>query len=759
MAEFIFCQYQAKFMLLRRYQEIWYPIVYWAVVPDQVFTTPTGNFLLSFPQGYVAMTFCNGGLHCGLCQNDNGTTCEQVCLKEDNGTFCGCFSGYELAGKSCVDINECEEIPNVCPSKTTCHNYRGTYKCIDDQCNKYGHLCQFYCTNTVLGWNCTCPEGYRTSSISWTLCEVVDECASLEVMNGCGNNSFCTRSAGSTYSYCSYMVSMEDSHLPPLPPIQIDRYQRRFEMGFDFKISHFFLYKNRLLLITEWGNFELVRTICYYYSPEGDIFHNVSSSEQFVTSKVSGATLNDKLIVIMWENFTVTFYKFVGPGCEWVYYTELYVGFNILSNIGPIKPTLALIGEMFIVSVPTVNSSPQYQTHVFACYSKKDYVFIQRLDGKAYTSLDGLWSLLVWGEDDSYETGGQEFDLLDSMDGNSSVPLIDRDKNLKFYSFSRTKLTYFLQRTLKIFVHDLVYSEKFLVVYNAHENYLSIYNVQEISLAFVKRVVLDFKVRSLNFYGTVVVLLHEGTPTISAYNCETLLFLPSLRLPNLSDQSFLLLQVNVLSKRFLVFASDTTQGMHYGTLLYSFFVGCYYPYFHDNDCNRTCFEELSQSEELWYYKTCSPHSIQPQCPTGYTMIVNGKCTDIDECSPETEPPVCSHYCTNYPGTYTCACHEGYLLFTDRHSCIQEVQLNKSTILSPIQGSHLFGYHTEIFLEKLFISDPYLDKGVIYVFRKDGVGDWKLESTVIPPSEMDVQMFGYFFQVNPFKLAVGISMNS
>lgn len=41
-------------------------------------------------------------------------------------------------------------------------------------------------------------------------------------------------------------------------------------------------------------------------------------------------------------------------------------------------------------------------------------------------------------------------------------------------------------------------------------------------------------------------------------------------------------------------------------------------------------------------------------------------TDIDECK-AAEPPICSHICQNFPGSYNCSCHHGYKL-TDNGKC-------------------------------------------------------------------------------------------
>ncbi|CAL1588509.1 unnamed protein product [Knipowitschia caucasica] len=78
------------------------------------------------------------------------------------------------------------------------------------------------------------------------------------------------------------------------------------------------------------------------------------------------------------------------------------------------------------------------------------------------------------------------------------------------------------------------------------------------------------------------------------------------------------------------------------------------------------------------------------CPTGFYLVDNKRCEDIDECA---NPDTCSQICINQVGSYKCQCEEGYqvdpatkackaigtiayLFFTNRHE-VRKMTLDKS----------------------------------------------------------------------------------
>ncbi|XP_072400002.1 uncharacterized protein [Diabrotica undecimpunctata] len=61
------------------------------------------------------------------------------------------------------------------------------------------------------------------------------------------------------------------------------------------------------------------------------------------------------------------------------------------------------------------------------------------------------------------------------------------------------------------------------------------------------------------------------------------------------------------------------------------------------------------------------NSMVNKCEEGYSLNERGECTDIDECSPSTNP--CSDICENTAGSYICSCAVGFKLNSaDPHTC-------------------------------------------------------------------------------------------
>ncbi|KAK2588211.1 hypothetical protein KPH14_004248 [Odynerus spinipes] len=65
------------------------------------------------------------------CDQERGG-CEQVCEDTPTGAKCSCFDGFRInATNSCIDVNECDNVPRICPEDTNCENTVGSYKCIN----------------------------------------------------------------------------------------------------------------------------------------------------------------------------------------------------------------------------------------------------------------------------------------------------------------------------------------------------------------------------------------------------------------------------------------------------------------------------------------------------------------------------------------------------------------------------------------------------------------------------------------------------
>ncbi|XP_070175366.1 fibrillin-3-like [Littorina saxatilis] len=97
------------------------------------------------------------------CETKGLSVCQMTCLNTYGSFECGCQAGYRLQsdGRSCIDINECQE-------KTS--------------------NCQQICTNTVGGYQCGCEDGF-TLEDSGKTCKQVDKymapCMLSECTQGC----------------------------------------------------------------------------------------------------------------------------------------------------------------------------------------------------------------------------------------------------------------------------------------------------------------------------------------------------------------------------------------------------------------------------------------------------------------------------------------------------------------------------------------------------------------------------------------------
>lgn len=76
-------------------------------------------------------------------------------------------------------------------------------------------------------------------------------------------------------------------------------------------------------------------------------------------------------------------------------------------------------------------------------------------------------------------------------------------------------------------------------------------------------------------------------------------------------------------------------------------------YCHNKNCSHFCQE--------------TPDGGKCNCFHGYILTHNDMtCKDIDECK---DKNICSQYCTNSDGSYSCSClNSDYMLRADRSSC-------------------------------------------------------------------------------------------
>ncbi|KAK5871231.1 hypothetical protein PBY51_004123 [Eleginops maclovinus] len=126
------------------------------------------------------------------CQESSLSPCQHQCLNTLGSFRCICHQGYQLSGHRCIDINEC--MRTVCPGNKECRNTEGGYQCFDscpagmtksengacvdvDECQDGSHMCRYtqVCQNTIGGYGCVCPRGYRSQGVGMP-CLDVDEC-------------------------------------------------------------------------------------------------------------------------------------------------------------------------------------------------------------------------------------------------------------------------------------------------------------------------------------------------------------------------------------------------------------------------------------------------------------------------------------------------------------------------------------------------------------------------------------------------------
>ncbi|XP_069832773.1 very low-density lipoprotein receptor-like isoform X2 [Dendropsophus ebraccatus] len=118
----------------------------------------------------------------------------------------------------------------------------------------------------------------------------------------------------------------------------------------------------------------------------------------------------------------------------------------------------------------------------------------------------------------------------------------------------------------------------------------------------------------------------------------------------------------------------------------------------------------------------SPLGPKCMCDKGYKLSSNRTiCIDINEC--KEEPPLCSQYCINLNGTFTCTCHPGYILQPDGHQCkvtgsepvlLVAVQfdlllyklwtLDEDVLMSTDKSSMIFSVDYDIMEQKVFWVD-------------------------------------------------------
>ncbi|XP_055933016.1 fibulin-1-like isoform X4 [Argiope bruennichi] len=170
--------------------------------PGQTCRNRQGGYICECPRGYSLspQRVCED---IDECSRFRGQVCasNSECINTQGSYTCNCNDGFRAGGtdKSCVDIDECAEQPNIC--QQTCNNVWGSYQCSCklgytlapderscqdiNECEVYGgigSLCIGFCVNEPGSFKCSCPNGYRLSSDGRT-CQDIDECQEQNICN------------------------------------------------------------------------------------------------------------------------------------------------------------------------------------------------------------------------------------------------------------------------------------------------------------------------------------------------------------------------------------------------------------------------------------------------------------------------------------------------------------------------------------------------------------------------------------------------
>ncbi|XP_026133570.1 nidogen-1-like [Carassius auratus] len=164
--------------------------------------------------GQVEENACFTGRH--------GCDTNAVCRPGRGNQFtCECVGGFNGDGRTCYDIDECRETPQICGSNAVCSNHPGTYRCecrdgfqfasdgqtcVEvqrpvDPCRVGTHDCDVperaRCTYTGgSSYICTCLPGFMGDGHS---CLDIDECR----VNQCHQNAVCFNAPGSFTCQCN----------------------------------------------------------------------------------------------------------------------------------------------------------------------------------------------------------------------------------------------------------------------------------------------------------------------------------------------------------------------------------------------------------------------------------------------------------------------------------------------------------------------------------------------------------------------------
>jgi len=149
--------------------------------------------------------------------------CDQQCSNSVGSFECSCTEGFTLDsnGRSCIDIDECQTAglcshdcvntpgsyhcecrngfnlasdQSACLGKKILYNNEELSKSLSlllfpadiDECSAANGGCEYNCTNSIGGFQCSCQLGFQLDSNNST-CSDIDECLSNPCQQTCAN--------------------------------------------------------------------------------------------------------------------------------------------------------------------------------------------------------------------------------------------------------------------------------------------------------------------------------------------------------------------------------------------------------------------------------------------------------------------------------------------------------------------------------------------------------------------------------------------
>ena len=174
--------------------------------------------------GYSSSSACTNIDECS--EGSHSCSGDAECTDSVGSFACACLLGYTGDGEECTEVNECTDNIHNCHTDAECTNSEGSFSCVCNlgyegngtecsdinECTDNAHNCaeDADCTNAVASFTCACNLGYSGDGLT---CSNIDECA--EDIHDCHVNAACSDTTGSftcdcNEGYTDFAVSDDD---------------------------------------------------------------------------------------------------------------------------------------------------------------------------------------------------------------------------------------------------------------------------------------------------------------------------------------------------------------------------------------------------------------------------------------------------------------------------------------------------------------------------------------------------------------------